>query len=499
MYEAEPSLHTHDFAKKIYELANDRFIYKKINSNGDYKLYCYNGNWWERGDLLLSMFISSELYNYYMDLLTNVYFTHPNVKKFKSQINKLKQLHTKQNIIKQYRDFGVKNIEFDNKWWLLGFNNKVLDLQTHEFRNYKFDDYISITTEYEWIEPSEKEVKTVKDIIKKVMPIKDERKLYKQILSTGLEGRCLEKFIVFNGNGRNGKGLTDEFVIMALGSYALYANSSILFETSKTGSNPELANLDKKRFVVFKEPPSKKKFENSIIKELTGGGKISARSHYETNTQKTLHNTIICECNIKPPLAEEPTTADIERIIDIPFRSTFIDDIKIVDEKNYIFKADISLKSDEFRDAHKCALIKILIDAHIKHTKNNFILIIPSDIKRRTQEYLEKNCDLLGWVKEHYEFTKDKKDFIQIKELYDLFRDSEYWYNLTKYEKRKNNYAFFVEYFATNIITKQYYREEHVYVKNNKRTHYRNILIYTKKIDKDINLFIDDDNDDDDE
>ena len=36
------------------------------------------------------------------------------------------------------------------------------------------------------------------DIITKAMPISDERKLYLQIMATTLEGRCLEKFIIFN-------------------------------------------------------------------------------------------------------------------------------------------------------------------------------------------------------------------------------------------------------------------------------------------------------------
>jgi hypothetical protein len=37
---------------------------------------------------------------------------------------------------------------------------------------------------------------------------------------------------------------------------------AFLFENSKTGSNPEKSNLHKKRFVLFREPPEKKKFEN---------------------------------------------------------------------------------------------------------------------------------------------------------------------------------------------------------------------------------------------
>jgi phage/plasmid-associated DNA primase len=489
LYQNDVSFLENDFAKKIYEFANDRFIYKKVDDNV-YKLYCFNGNYWECSDLLLRTYISTELYEYYKELFVNVYWGHPDAKKLKTQIDGLKKFTTKTNILNEYKEYGVKNIEFDDKWWLLGFNNKVLDLNTHTFRDYNINDYVSITTDYDWIEPTKKQIKTVEDIIEKVMPIKDERELYKQILSTALEGRCLEKFIVFNGNGRNGKGLTDEFVIMALGSYAMYANNAILFETAATGSNPELANLDKKRFVVFKEPTSRKKFENSMLKELTGGGKISARTHHEKKTQKSLHNTTICECNLKPALAEEPTTAEIERIIDIPFRSTFIQNETEIDENNYVFKADISLKSNEFRQAHKYALIKILLNSHIEYTINNFVLKVPATVKKRTQEYLEKSCDLLGWVRENYAITNDKNDIIKIKDLYEEFKGSEYWFNMSKIEKRKFNYTYFINYFSSNLVTKNFYQDELIHIIKGNRYHYRNILVEWIKINNE-NLFID--------
>ena len=140
------------------------------------------------------------------------------------------------------------------------------------FRDYQYDDYISTTTGYDWREPTKEEENTMTNLINIIMPIEEERELYLQILSTALDGRCLEKFIVFNGSGGNGKGMINDLLLLALGQYALIGNNGILFENSKTGSNPEKANMHKKRIVLFREPPEKNKFENSIIKELTGGG-----------------------------------------------------------------------------------------------------------------------------------------------------------------------------------------------------------------------------------
>lgn len=471
-----------DFAEKIYELAGDRFIYKKVD-DGVYHLYCYNGKYWEQDDLLLRKYISSELYEYYKDLLTTVYWNHnnQNFNKLKTQIENLKRLAFKQSIVATYKEYGVKNIDFDNKWWLFGFNNIVLDLKTHTFRNYEKEDYISITVGYDWEKPTEKQLNTMKEIIKKIMPIKDERRLYKEILSTSLEGRCLEKFIVFNGGGRNGKGLIDDLLIIALGYYGIAANSSLLFEKSKTGSNPEKANLHKKRLVIFKEPPAKSKYENSSIKELTGGGKFSARSHNEKKTEKVLHNTTICECNKRPLFAEEPTDAEIGRTIDLLFRSKFTDKKEEIDETNGVYPAVLEYKEVHFQEEHKYALLQILINSHKKYAKNNYIFNIPETIRQRTAEYLESNCQLLEWFRDEYDITKDKNEVLLIKDIYENFKFSEYYENLTKYEKRKFNYKYFVEYFSTNIVTKKNYKETHERKILNERERFRNILLFWKK------------------
>jgi len=60
--------------------------------------------------------------------------------------------------------------------------------------------------------------------------------------------------------------MLNDLCLATVGNYGLLGNNSILFETNKTGSNPEKANLNKKRLVIFREPPAKNKFENAIIK-----------------------------------------------------------------------------------------------------------------------------------------------------------------------------------------------------------------------------------------
>ncbi len=54
-------------------------------------------------------------------------------------------------LYKFYRSL-LKEVVVNDKWWLLGFNNKVLDLNEGCIRNYRRSDNITINTGFEWLE-----------------------------------------------------------------------------------------------------------------------------------------------------------------------------------------------------------------------------------------------------------------------------------------------------------------------------------------------------------
>jgi hypothetical protein len=198
--------------------------------------------------------------------------------------------------------FNNDKIKFDDNPDLLGFNNGVYDLINHEFRPYKYDDYITMTCGYDYTDKIDPiKLKELNNLIEQIMPDPDVRKLYLQILSAGLTGKAIEKFVIFNGGGRNGKGLMNEFMKLVLGDYALiYANVSILTEKDKTGPNPEKAMIHNKRFVVMKEPESSIKLKNDRVKDITGGGNISGRMCFSNQTEIKLSLMLFMECNERP-------------------------------------------------------------------------------------------------------------------------------------------------------------------------------------------------------
>ena len=446
-----------DMCRFLQLIAGYKFVYKVIG--GNYILYCYNGKYWQTDDVIFKKTVSNELHDFLKTILIEVYWNSREFPQIKSKLDKLKSYNYKTELLKTYKEFGVnEEINFDDKWHLLGFNNMVYDMELGEIRNYKYDDYISITTGYDWREPTDEELQTMTRLIKLVMPIEAEREAYLQILSTSLSGKCLEKFIIFNGSGGNGKGMLNDILLLALGQYAMIGNNGILFETSKTGSNPEKANLHKKRLVIFREPPEKNRFENSIIKELTGGGSISARGLYEGICEKELNLTLIVECNKRPLFKEEPTEADARRIVDVLFRSSFVSDDKLLDDDKYIYKANTDYKTKSFQQKHKFALLKILMNTYQKNKHTNGILVLPPSVIERSARYLELSCNIVQWFRDNYE-EATPSEYVSIKDAYELFISSDFISGLSRQERVKYTRKYFVEYIQSNIFFRKYYAD----------------------------------------
>lgn len=472
-------------SKYIHMLRPNDFIWK------DDLLYCYNGKFWEQSDLLLKIYIGNELFYFLRDVLVTCFWAEnpAQFQMMKNSLNMLRRMSFKEEIVKTTKeDFRNNKVQFDTKWYLFGFENTVFDLRAMKFREYEYDDYVTLTAGYDWVEPSDAEIQTMQKLIESIHPVEEERQLFLEIVSTGLEGRCLEKFIVLNAKGGNGKSMLNDLILKSYGQYSLIGNNALLFEKSRTGTNPEKNNIHKKRYVVFREPSSTGKIENSVMKELTGGGGISVRGHYESKTEKKLHCTIVMESNNRPLFAEEPKEAESRRIIDIYFRRIFTDKKELVDEENGIFLANRDYKNEDFQEKHKTALFVILVKAYEKYMERGYHFIIPKSVADRTNQYLEMSSNILTWVNDGYDRTANKTDIVKLCDMYDHFKVSDYYSNLTKAQRLRYNKSYFMNEIADNAFLKQYYAAR----KHIDGQYYNNVLTNHKRKDEAKNEFAND-------
>lgn len=329
-------------------------------------------------------------------------------------------------------------LEFDAKEDLFGCENGVLDFAEECFRPYRFDDFITYSCGYDFTpsligfkvkdkegncrEVSAEELTEdfntsfalIMETYQQIFPDEELRNYFFKIIATGLSGRAIEKFFVFNGAGRNGKGLTNEFLEKVFGSYFVSVSPTIFSENQKNkssaGANPEIAKLDKKRYIVSKEPQKDAPLHNNIIKDLTGGGNTSARMLYSSKTQVKLCGTNVMECNEKPPFSEAPKDADAERINDILFGSKFSGSEEEWDtttgETNHIYPLDAGLK-EKLKGSvlHRNTMLNILLHnlLLVKAQGYNVDFFKPESVKQRSLAYLQNSYDIHNIFKSLFE------------------------------------------------------------------------------------------------
>jgi len=290
--------------------------------------------------------------------------------------------------------------------------------------------YISKHTGYPYNKPETEQIQLLNSIIEDIMPNVEIRKSYLSILKQTLLGKVIEKFILFNGEGCNGKGWTLELLKEVLFDYMVNANKDILVSPIKTGANSELARFDKKRCIVFSEPEEGHKLNGSTIKQLTGGGVMEARGLYQSAKDIHIHGTQILECNQRPAIKGRTDNALLRRIIDIEFEMKFTGDEHLLEsEPDKYIKENRFYKSDEFKSSYKYAFFHIILEAPNE-------LYVADCVKQRSKDYLIGNDEIITWFNNTLKITNDNKDHTSWVEVYDYFKESDFYKNLSMLEKR---------------------------------------------------------------
>lgn len=87
-------------------------------------------------------------------------------------------------------------------------------------------------------------------------------------------------FILF-GNGRNGKSVFIEVISEILGNYAMTMQAqTIMVKQNSSGANSDIARLKGARLVTSSEPNEGVRLDEGLVKQLTGGDKVTARHLY---------------------------------------------------------------------------------------------------------------------------------------------------------------------------------------------------------------------------
>jgi len=479
------------FSNSDYELCDaylkvvgDSVVYNK----DDETLYIFQDGFWQKDDKkeLIKRDMRNQLYpifeyklNQQMKLDINDEGEQEkrqrNIKRITASINCINTSSKQKSIIEQIPIIlDKKDYKFDClKPNIFCFKNTCFDLETRQQKKVDKYDYITLNTGYDWIEPRKEEVQKINKFLNEIQPNKNILDCVLSILRRSLYGKQEERFVMFNGDGGNGKGVLLELFQEIMGDEYFYSgHNTILTTPIKGGANVELSQLHLKRCSVYSEPPEGIKLQSSTIKQLSGNPHINARGLYSSRTKTILHQLMILECNERPAISGRSDKALLRRIIDIYFPMNF------VASKNEIMNPetdrirDESFKDVDFKNKHKFALFKIIFES----IHND--LYIPNEVKERGNQFLFDNDDLLKYIDEQYVFTTDNEQYIKVIDLYNNFKQSDIFSNFTK-EERRNEWSKskFTEKIKTSICLSRFYKDR----KKIKQKDERSILVNYKK------------------
>lgn len=462
-----------DYFKILY---GDHFV-----CNFD-QLFFYNGIYWEKDDKKnsnLANFFDKTFYKdllkYAVDELNKVRASVANskeeedlqtskiklVNKFLARVANLRNGSERKAVIDDVIIFLTNNrIVFDNKPFLFAFNNCIFDLERNEFVEPDPEYYISKTAGYDYdFNYSDENKAELMEFIDKIFPDQDIKNYYLAVLATGMCGIQIENVFIATGSGGNGKGVMNSLMLMMSGEYGYKLGSNVLLASIKEGANPEIANMDCKRFILTTEPNAKKKIVCATLKEITGEKTINARGLYSSKTKTSMVNTTVLEANTIPDFDEVNDAMD-RRTRVIPFEAKAVEkdtyDSLDAEMRTNIFIADPYYKSDAFQHKFKQALFNILTDKFVAFKNAGYILQSqPDKVKTKTQKLLKSSDEIFTWFNENYE--QSANEFVKLNDVHDCMQSSKLWSELNKAERKQlSKKGFFEEKFETNLFLSKY-------------------------------------------
>jgi len=420
-----------DFAKVLKQMFGNQFVCVAYKSD---MWFQYEKHRWipmECG-VKLKYLISTDMHDVYQDKILsstgqfNVYDqeddywneTEKRVNIMSQVCTKLKDNGKKDKVMKEarilfYDNKFIENIDANE--YLLGFENGIVDFKEKIFRNGYPHDYVSKSTKINYIPLEDikkcpkksKQVDEITVFMKQLFPDEQLCKYIWELLASCLIGiNYNQTFNIFMGIGSNGKSLLLKIMKNILGEYYELLPLSYITQkrTSVGQATSEIAKLQGVRLTGTNESSENDKFNEGVIKELTGGDPIQARALWKDSITFVPQCKVILATNNLPEITatDEGTW---RRIRKIPFESRFVD--KPVDNDPihpYQFKKDMTLetKINNWNESFMSMLVDIVF-------KTNGIVNDCDKVLASSKEYRSGQDVIIKFITEKTKPCEGKK------------------------------------------------------------------------------------------
>ena len=331
----------------------------------------------------------------------------PAWQKHDRQSTRLASNGTIQNVVKLARSAPCHATVSDN-WdrdpWLLNTPGGVVDLKTGELREHDRDDLMIKMTTATPEGDCPRWLQFLDDVTAGDQALVD---YLQRVVGYCLTGVTSEHALFFlHGGGANGKSVFVHVLMSILGNYA--ANAPVeTFMESRTEKHPtDLASLQGARYVSSVETEQGKRWNESKLKTLTGGDKISARFMRQDFFEYTPQFKLVIAGNHKP-MIRNVDEAMTRRLHLIPFL------VKVPDEKK---DKDLACKLLKERNG----ILAWAVEGCLLWQEQG--INPPASVRKASREYFEGE-DVLGqWLEERCEIDRSKRE-----EVSKLYADWQEW------------------------------------------------------------------------
>ena len=412
------------FAEMLYYFYKDEYNYGE-----DGNWYRFDNHRWNcvgTKNYYLEKFGRLQIKELYEELIE--YCKNVNMETIKiKEIRKIKNSIAKQKVMRDVIDvtrteFVVnnnKNMDFvkrlDTNSYLIGFDNGVYDLKTHDFRDGKQEDMITLSVGYNYSKDKSEAYPSLLQFLEDIQPNKKERDYLLTYLSTALFGNSLELFTILTGQGRNGKSKLIELLKLTFGNYYGSVKSQLFTRPQPDASSPDpgLLNLQKKKLVISSEPEKNQKLNSGFIKFITGRDSTQLRACHKNEMLDFEPKFItLFVCNDIPE-TDDLDAAFSKRLRCINFPTEFCDKPTKDNQKQ------INTAINENFNSWRNDLMLLLIDYYKEYQKEGK-LIATKEILKWTKKYEAETDFYLSFLNECTEEKDGER--IKIKTLVECFR-----------------------------------------------------------------------------
>lgn len=377
---------------RMIDLFGDAIRYSYI----DKVWYIYNGSFWEIDN--------SGIINKYVDMMID---TMKNEKinvpdgmdedevtdNFKKFIKKTRGNRAKKSIIDELQHrVPILHNEFDTDKTLLNTENGYVDLTSGILHNHDIYKMFSKQTNAEFTDKVD--APEWESFLNQIFNNDQDLIHYIQkAVGYSLTGSVKEQVMFFlYGNGRNGKSVFIDTIADLLGNYAKTMQAeSIMIRQSNGSANSDIARLEGARLVISSEPNEGVRLDEGLVKQLTGGDRVTARFLYGKEFEFEPEFKIWLATNHKP-IIRGTDDGIWRRLMLIPF------DVQIPDSK-----VDKDLKYKLKRE--EVGILNWAVDGAVMWQKEG--LNPPQSVLEASQEYRSEMDVIDMFVSDNCEKYKD--------------------------------------------------------------------------------------------